>query len=438
MHLYPTSCHKRSEATRSNCYWNHGHEWSVSWHRFCRLWTFKVTIYWGSGSRAGMVAATSLGPATSGRAHSESAFPTPPLRPPHSEPRDAPDGFGQRRPPCRSSSPPLPPPTPQGPLLRPSAPGTLRAKLWRPNGGRKMTRPARLRTPSPNRVTWRPQRGARCVPPRRPRAASPRAVGDETAEGAGWEPGGVGGWQLVPGLTCSRAGGWRRRGRGEGASPRGTCGGAHGRRAASPPSPSPARPQSCAVGLRCPEQFLSPAQAPGRRERAHVHTQRGKGRPTFSRLRRASPGHASGGRELQQERRRDGENFLGSAWGRDYSPICLCGLESKGIPERVGSARVALGENGRACLRRVKLPFKLRPPGQAMLRGGLTRGRLGLPAGRLEKRQVRSVTWIPAVGPRAVSFGEGVRNWHPKGCRARQRRAKIKEEVLWCCCSHHK
>lgn len=30
--MYPTSCHKRSEATRSNCYWNHGHEWSVSWH----------------------------------------------------------------------------------------------------------------------------------------------------------------------------------------------------------------------------------------------------------------------------------------------------------------------------------------------------------------------------------------------------------------------
>lgn len=72
--------------------------------RFCRLWTFKVTFYWGSGSRAGMVAAAS------GRAHSEGAFPTPPLLPPHSQPLDKPDGFGQQRPPSRSSSPQHPPP----------------------------------------------------------------------------------------------------------------------------------------------------------------------------------------------------------------------------------------------------------------------------------------------------------------------------------------
>lgn len=163
-----------------------------------------------------------------------------------------------------------------------------------------------------------------------------------TAEGAGWEPGGVGGRQLLPGLTCSPAGGWRRRGRGEGASPRGTCGGAHSRRATSPPSPSPARPQSCAVGLRCPEQFLSPAQAPGRRERAHVHTQRGEGAPNFLPASAGQP-RPCFGREgaptRKEERWGEFPRVLLGGW--DYSTIGLRWLESKGIPEWV--ARVALG-----------------------------------------------------------------------------------------------
>lgn len=208
-----------------------------------------------------------------------------------------------------------------------------------------------------------------------------------TAEGAGWEPGGVGGRQLLPGLTCSPAGGWRRRGRGEGASPRGTCGGAHSRRATSPPSPSPARPQSCAVGLRCPEQFLSPAQAPGRRERAHVHTAGGKGRPTFSRLRRASPGHASGGRALQQERRKDGENFLGFCLGGGITqPFASAGWRVKA--SRSGWLGWRSGENARAGLRRAKLPFKLRPPRRAAWKPRKSRLDHLDPCSRPESRQL--------------------------------------------------
>lgn len=111
--------------------------------------------------------------------------------------------------------------------------------------------------PSPSRATWRPQRGAQCVPPRSPGAASLRAAGAATSQAycrraRGWERGGEGGWEQAPGLTCSPAGGWGRRGRGEGAPTPGTCGGAHNRGAASPPSPSPAGPQSCAVGLTGP------------------------------------------------------------------------------------------------------------------------------------------------------------------------------------------
>lgn len=207
--------------------------------RFCRLWTFKVTFYWGSGSRAGMVAAAS------GRAHSEGAFPTPPLLPPHSQPLDKPDGFGQQRPPSRSSSPQHPPRPPAGPLLCPSVPGTLEGSLWRPNGRRKMTRPERLRTPSPNSVTWQPQRGAQCIPPRRPRAASPRALGDETSPAHYRRRRGLGAGRGRGAAAATRAhlfSGRRVEAEGEG---RGRVSPGYVRRGAQPPRCVPALPQPC-------------------------------------------------------------------------------------------------------------------------------------------------------------------------------------------------
>lgn len=78
-----------------------------------------------------------------------------------------------------------------------------------------------------------------------------------TAEGAGWERGGGGGLELVPKLTCS-AGGWRRRGRGESAATR-----VSGAALASPPSPCPTSPQSCAVGLTVPGAVPVPGLGAG-------------------------------------------------------------------------------------------------------------------------------------------------------------------------------
>lgn len=149
-------------------------------------------------------------------------------------------------------TPRTPPPRPL-PSLRPNAAETLRGKLRKPKGGRRMTWPARLPAPSPNRVTWRPQRGAQCIPPGRPKTQSPRAVGDETCparyrRGHGWEQGGI--W--YPGSPVLLQEGGDGGGRGEGASTWGTCRRAHGHSAAFPPSPSSARPRSCAVGLTVP------------------------------------------------------------------------------------------------------------------------------------------------------------------------------------------
>lgn len=143
------------------------------------------------------------------------------------------------------------------PSLRPYAAETLGGKLWKPNSGRRVTWPARLRIPSPNRVTWQPQRGAQCVPPWRPRTASLWTVGDETSQayyrkGRRWEQGGVRGWEQVPGahLFSSRrvgtAGGWGR------ARLPGVRAAGRTMQHCVPPSPSPARPQSCAVGLTVP------------------------------------------------------------------------------------------------------------------------------------------------------------------------------------------
>ena len=189
-----------------------------------------------------------------------------------------------------------------------------------------MTRPQRLRTPSPNRVTWLPQRGSQCAPPRRPRAASPRAVGDETSpahyrRGQGAERGRGrgrgGGWELVPGLTCSPGGGWRRRGRGEGASTRGEWRGAR----------FPALPQPC----KPPEQRRrtdgarsSSCPQPRRRGDVSVHTYThsgGRDAPSGAQLSPCfrRPGEkAVGGNpapavlgEGARTRKRDGENFLG-------------------------------------------------------------------------------------------------------------------------------
>lgn len=155
------------------------------------------------------------------------------------------------------------PTLPASPFLTPSCIRDLGRGAWEVERLKRTTWPRRLRTPSPNRVTRLPQRGARCAPPRRPRAASPRAAGDETSgahyrRGRGLGAGRGRGLELVPKLTCSPAGGWRRRGRGESASP-----GVSGAALASPPSPCPTSPRSCAVGLTVPGAVPVPGLGAG-------------------------------------------------------------------------------------------------------------------------------------------------------------------------------
>lgn len=187
-----------------------------------------------------------LGAATLGRAHSKGTCPTPSS--PSSQLRAA-GRTGQLHP-AAASLLPLP-------SLRPCAAETLGGKLWKPNSNRRVSWPASLCTPSPNRVTWQPQRGAQCVPPWRPRTASLWTVGDETSRayyrrGRGWEQGGVRGGEQVPGAhlfssgRVGTAGGWGR------ARLPGVRAAGRTMQHCVPPSPSPARPQRCAVGLTVP------------------------------------------------------------------------------------------------------------------------------------------------------------------------------------------
>lgn len=238
--MYPTSCHKRSEATRSNCYWNHGHEWSVSWHPLLQTVDLQSDLLlglWKSGGDGGC----SLGESPLRRRLPHTSSPSSPLTA---------AGQAGRLWPTATTQPLLlpatpPPRPPAGPLLRPSVPGTLGGSLWRPNGRRKMTRPVRLRTPSPNSVTWQPQRGAQCIPPRRPRAASPRALGDETSPAHYRRRRGLGAGRGRGAAAATRAhlfSGRRVEAEGEG---RGRVSPGYVRRGAQPPRYVPALPQPC-------------------------------------------------------------------------------------------------------------------------------------------------------------------------------------------------
>lgn len=105
-----------------------------------------------------------------------------------------------------------------------------------------------------------------------------------TAEGAGTQRAGVrgggGGWELVPRLTCSPGGGWRRRGRGEGASTRGERRGARAPALLQPCEPSEQRRRTDgARSSSCPR--------PRRRGNVSVHTYThsgGRGAPSCSQL----------------------------------------------------------------------------------------------------------------------------------------------------------
>ena len=178
-------------------------------------------------------------------------FPPPPIIPPTSGPLDT----GQPQ--------PLVPTLPPSPFLTPSCIRDLGRGAWEVE---RLTEDD-LAPASPHPF---PQPCHKAAPTRRsvrPAAETQSRVaagmvmkppGRITAEGAGWERGGGGGLELVPKLTCSPAGGWRRRGRGESASP-----GVSGAALASPPAPGPTSPQSCAVGLTVPGAVPVPGLGAG-------------------------------------------------------------------------------------------------------------------------------------------------------------------------------
>lgn len=134
--------------------------------------------------------------------------------------------------------------------------GSRTADRGRPGPGVSAPLPPTVSQGCPNEALRAPRRGD--PEPRRRGQWVMKPPGRITAEGAGWERGGGEGLELVPKLTCSPAGGWRRRGRGESASP-----GVSGAALASPPSPCPTSPQSCAVGLTVPGAVPVPGLGAG-------------------------------------------------------------------------------------------------------------------------------------------------------------------------------
>lgn len=210
--------------------------------------------------------------------------------------------------------PGLPPP----PSLRPSATGTLGR---RPEDDLAPASPHPLPHPCHKAAPTRRSSASRRGDPRPRRRGQwvmkpPRRI---TAEGAGGQRGGGGGWELVPELTCSPGEGWGRRGR---ADP-GACvrRGARPRRL-RPRPPQPREPPE--LRRRTGGAQSSSCPRPRRRGDVSVHTYThsgGRGAQSGAQLSPCfrGPGEKAAGaiepgpclgRKLQQDGR-DGENSPG-------------------------------------------------------------------------------------------------------------------------------
>lgn len=168
--------------------------------------------------------------------------------------------------------------------------------------------------------------------------------GRVTAEGGGWAPGGLVGRELVPGLTCSPAGGWRRRL----PQPRGPPELRHG--------PDGARSGSCPRPAPGDVRLHTYTRGGGRRPRAAPNFlpasagRRGEGAP--------APGVLGEGAPTRKETRW-GDNSTGFVGGGEFFFFFNHFHQRTGECRAPGAGRRgALGGNGRVCLETRKVAFQ--------------------------------------------------------------------------------